>query len=53
VDLFHGLFNSRINPEIGYFGNFAKKPLSFFEINPQSLILQLGPWNSKIIPKCP
>jgi hypothetical protein len=45
------LFNSRINPEIGYFRNFAKKPLGFFKINPQSLILQLGPRNWKIIPK--
>jgi hypothetical protein len=41
VDLFHGLFSSRINPEIDYFGNFAKKPLSFFEITR----------NPKIIPK--
>jgi hypothetical protein len=51
VDLLHGFFNSRTNPDIGYFGNFAKKPLGFFEINPQSLILRLGPWNWKIIPK--
>jgi hypothetical protein len=51
VDLFHGLFNSRINPEISYFGNFTKRPLGFFEINPQSLILQLGPRKGKRIPK--
>jgi hypothetical protein len=36
-------FNSRINPEIGYFGNFAKRPFSFFEIDPQSIVLQRGP----------
>jgi hypothetical protein len=45
MDIFHGLFNFRINPEIGYFRNFAKKPLGFFETNPQFLILQLGPQN--------
>jgi hypothetical protein len=24
----------KLNPKIGYFGNFAKRPLGFFEINP-------------------
>jgi hypothetical protein len=33
VDLVHEFFNSGTNPEIGYFGNFAKTPLSFFEID--------------------
>jgi hypothetical protein len=51
VDPFHGLFNSRINPEIGYFGNFAKRPLGFFEIDPQSIVSQRGPRIWKIIPK--
>jgi hypothetical protein len=54
VDQVHGFFHCKINqknrnsifPSI-----FAKKPLSFFVINPQSLILQLGPRNGKIIPK--
>jgi hypothetical protein len=36
----HGFFNSRINPKIGYFRNFAKRPLSFFEISPQSTKVQ-------------
>jgi hypothetical protein len=43
MDPFHGLFNSRINPEIGYLGNFAKRPLGFFEIDPQSIVSQRGP----------
>jgi hypothetical protein len=51
VHPFHGLFNSRINLEIGYFGNFAKRPLSFFEIDLQSIVSQRGPRNGKIIPK--
>jgi hypothetical protein len=29
------------------FWHFALRPLIFFNINPQSLILQLGPWNLK------
>jgi hypothetical protein len=41
----HEFFNSRINLGIGYFGNFAKRPLSFFEIVPQSIVSQRGPWN--------
>jgi hypothetical protein len=47
VDPVHEFFNSRINLEIGYFGNFAKSPLSFFEIDPQSIVLQRGPYNLK------
>jgi hypothetical protein len=30
--------------------NFAKRPLSFFEISPQSTKFQEDPWFSKIIP---
>jgi hypothetical protein len=36
-------FNSRINSEIGYFRNFAKRPLGFFEIDPQSLVFAKRP----------
>jgi hypothetical protein len=43
VDPVHEFFNSRINPEVGYFGNFAKGPLGFFEIDPQSIVSQRGP----------
>jgi hypothetical protein len=45
VDPFHGLFISRIIPEIGYFRNFAKRPLGFFEIDPQAIVSQRGPQN--------
>jgi hypothetical protein len=45
VDPFHELFNSRINPEIDYFRNFAKRPLGFFEIDPQSIVSQRGSQN--------
>jgi hypothetical protein len=43
VDPVHDFFNSRINLEIGYFENFAKRPLGFFEIDPQSIVSQRGP----------
>jgi hypothetical protein len=43
LDPVHEFFNSRINLEISYFGNFVKRPLSFFEIDLQSIILQRGP----------
>jgi hypothetical protein len=47
----HGIFHWKFNPEIGYFGNFAKRPLGFSKINPQSMILQLGLGIWKIITK--
>jgi hypothetical protein len=47
VDLVHGFFFSKIIPENAFFWHFALRPLIFFNINPQSLILQLGPWNLK------
>jgi hypothetical protein len=40
MDPVHEFFNSRINPEIGYFGNITKRPLDFFEIDPQSIVSQ-------------
>jgi hypothetical protein len=43
VDLAHGIISSKINPKFRYFGHFSFRPLSFFEIDPQSMILQLGP----------
>jgi hypothetical protein len=43
VDHVLRFFNSRINPKIGYFGNFAKRPLGFFEIYPQSGVLAKRP----------
>jgi hypothetical protein len=43
VDHVHEFFNSRINPKIGYFRNFAKRPLGFFEINPQSIVFAKWP----------
>jgi hypothetical protein len=41
----------KIKSKIGYFENFAKRPLGFFEINPQPRVSQRGPRNRKIIPK--
>jgi hypothetical protein len=41
----------KLNPEIGYFRNFAKRPLGFIEIDTQSIVSQRGPHNWKIIPK--
>jgi hypothetical protein len=49
VDPVHEFFISRINPKIGYFRNFAKSPLGFFEIDPQSIVSQRGPRIWKII----
>jgi hypothetical protein len=43
VDYVHRFFNSRINPKISYFGNFAKRPLGFFEIDPQSIVFTKMP----------
>jgi hypothetical protein len=50
VDQVHRFFNSRINPKIGYVMNFAKWPLGFIEISPQSIKFHEDPWFSKIIP---
>jgi hypothetical protein len=33
------------------FQEFCKEALAFFEIDPQSIVLQRGPRNRKIIPK--
>jgi hypothetical protein len=43
VDHVHGFFNSRIHLKIGYFGNFAMKPLNFVEIDPQSIVFTKRP----------
>jgi hypothetical protein len=43
VDHIHGFFNSRINLKIGYFRNFAKRPLGVFEIDPQSIVFAKRP----------
>jgi hypothetical protein len=50
VDEVHRFFNSRINLKISYFRNFAKRPLDFFQISPQSTKFQEDPRFSKIIP---
>jgi hypothetical protein len=47
VDLVHGVFFRKIIPENSNFWHFPLRPLIFFNINPQSLILQLGPCNLK------
>jgi hypothetical protein len=49
-DQVNGFFDSRINQKFGYFRSFAKKPLGFFEISPQSTKFQEDPWFFKIIP---
>jgi hypothetical protein len=43
MDHVDGFFNSRINPKIGYFRNFTKRPLGFFEIDPQSIVFTKRP----------
>jgi hypothetical protein len=43
MDHVAGFFNSRINPKIGYFRNFRKRPLDFFEIDPQSIVFTKRP----------
>jgi hypothetical protein len=43
----HGFFFSKIIPGNSNFWHFALRPLIFSNINPQSLTLQLGPWNLK------
>jgi hypothetical protein len=47
VDLVHGFFFSKTIPGNSNFWYFALRPLIFSNINPLSLILQLGPWNLK------
>jgi hypothetical protein len=47
VDRVHVFFHTRIILKSIIPGHFAKKPLGFSKINPQSLISQLGPWNLK------
>jgi hypothetical protein len=47
VDLVHRFFFSKIIPGNSIFRHFALRPLIFSNIDPQSLILQLGPWNLK------
>jgi hypothetical protein len=47
MDLVHWFFVSKTIPGNSNFWHFALRPLIFSNINPQSLILQLGPWNLK------
>jgi hypothetical protein len=47
VDRVHGFFLAKIIPRNSIFRHFALRPLIFSNINPQSLISQLGPWNLK------
>jgi hypothetical protein len=46
-DQVHGFFLTKIIPENSILKHCALRPLIFSNINPQSLISQLGPWNSK------
>jgi hypothetical protein len=43
----HDFFLTKIIPGNSIFWHFALRPLIFSNINPQSLISQLGPWNLK------
>jgi hypothetical protein len=47
VDVVHGIFLSKTIPGNSNFWHFALRPLIFSNINPQSLILQLGSLNLK------
>jgi hypothetical protein len=47
MDMVHGFFFTKTIPGNSNFQHFALGPLIFSNINPQSLILQLGPWNLK------
>jgi hypothetical protein len=47
VDLVPGFFFRKTIPRNSNFWHVALRPLIFFNINPQSLILQLGPGNLK------
>jgi hypothetical protein len=44
VDLVHGFFLTKIIQKSIIPCSFAKKPLGFSKINPQSMISQLDPW---------
>jgi hypothetical protein len=46
-------FHSKINLKINYPGNFAKRPLGFFVIKPQSLKFPRRPLVFEIFPKIP
>jgi hypothetical protein len=50
VDQAHEILSSKINLKFDYSRNFAKGPLGFFEIKPQSTKFQQDRWFSKIIP---
>jgi hypothetical protein len=49
VDQAYRILRSKINPKFNYSRNFAKRPLDFFRIKPQSTKFQEDPWFSKII----
>jgi hypothetical protein len=49
VDQAHGILSPKINLKFDYSENFAKRPLRFFEIKPQSTKFQEDPWFLKII----
>jgi hypothetical protein len=54
VERVHGFFHTKIILKSIIPDSFAKKPLGFSKINPQSMISQLDPWflknNSKRVP---
>jgi hypothetical protein len=54
MDRVYGFFLTKIIPKSIIPSSFAKKPLDFSKINPQSMISQLDPWflknNSKRVP---
>jgi hypothetical protein len=50
MDQAHGILSSKMNPEINYPRNFAKRPLDFMVIKSQSPNFQEDPWFSKIFP---
>jgi hypothetical protein len=52
VDLVHGFFFRKTIPGNSNFQHFALRPLIFFNINPQCLILQLGPWKFQFLALC-
>jgi hypothetical protein len=43
MDQAHRILSSKINPKFDYSGNFAKRPLGFYEIKPQSTKFQEDP----------
>jgi hypothetical protein len=53
VDQAHEILNSKINLKINYPGKFAKRPLDFFVIKPQSPNFQEDSWFKKIFPNIP